>query len=322
MIVAKDGKVAFLVEFERGDAASMQHSLTPLKVCKNGGIKGHLLDSPTLPESAPGFNPVIAKSLLAVSQPPPTLSRAPAVDSNSNNSKPIPQTIVNNTPASSPITRQPSLGAYSQSAYQRKQSFPGSTPTTPSHPKPTAVLPVEQPKSLVQPLSAAPIRAPSISHPACPQPIRVASMDGVNNKLPHPMGLLDFSAGSYEVVLLLDSREVKNGNQRDFFQQALAEKGINVERRSLELGDFMWIAKRQGTQNLILSVGLHINLFCIAACETGAIHDEENEIVLDFVLERKTLDDLVASIKDGRFKEQKVGCWNFLFYVFLHRTDC
>ena len=37
--------------------------------------------------------------------------------------------------------------------------------------------------------------------------------------------------------------------------------------------------------------------------------DTAEEIVLDFIVERKRLDDLAGSIKDGRFREQKV--WTF-----------
>ena len=38
---------------------------------------------------------------------------------------------------------------------------------------------------------------------------------------------------------------------------------------------------------------------------------EQREVILDFILERKRMDDLASSIIDGRFKEQKV---NFIFY--------
>ena len=34
---------------------------------------------------------------------------------------------------------------------------------------------------------------------------------------------------------------------------------------------------------------------------------EERELVLDYIIERKRMDDLAASIVDGRFKEQKVN---------------
>ena len=35
---------------------------------------------------------------------------------------------------------------------------------------------------------------------------------------------------------------------------------------------------------------------------------ERRELVLDYIVERKRMDDLCSSIKDGRFKEQKVSC--------------
>ncbi len=35
---------------------------------------------------------------------------------------------------------------------------------------------------------------------------------------------------------------------------------------------------------------------------------ERRELVLDYIVERKRMDDLCSSIKDGRFKEQKVLC--------------
>ena len=33
---------------------------------------------------------------------------------------------------------------------------------------------------------------------------------------------------------------------------------------------------------------------------------DRRELVLDYIVERKRMDDLCSSIKDGRFKEQKV----------------
>ena len=53
---------------------------------------------------------------------------------------------------------------------------------------------------------------------------------------------------------------------------------------------------------------------------------KRRELVLDYVIERKRMDDLCSSIKDGRFKEQKVTHWKMqvitlivysLFYVLL-----
>ena len=66
------------------------------------------------------------------------------------------------------------------------------------------------------------------------------------------------------------------------------------------------------------------------ARKKGVGPDEQKEVVLDSILERKTLDDLVGSIKDGRFKEQKVGPafftknrhFHFCYYLYLVIYTC
>ena len=47
---------------------------------------------------------------------------------------------------------------------------------------------------------------------------------------------------------------------------------------------------------------------------------QKNEIVLPFIIERKRMDDLASSIKDGRFREQKfrlkqTGFKNLIYLV-------
>lgn len=59
----------------------------------------------------------------------------------------------------------------------------------------------------------------------------------------------------------------------------LTEYDILFEVRRLKIGDFAWIAKCKRTNN---------------------------ELVIPYIIERKRMDDLCASIKDGRFHEQKV----------------
>lgn len=98
--------------------------------------------------------------------------------------------------------------------------------------------------------------------------------------------LITWPAGTYEILCLVDTREMKDAKSRDFIAEELRMKGVNVERRSLELGDVAWVAKRKGTYN-----------------QTPT---EVNTVVLDFIVERKRLDDLVSSLTDGRFHEQKV----------------
>ncbi|KAI8575381.1 hypothetical protein K450DRAFT_262153 [Umbelopsis ramanniana AG] len=99
----------------------------------------------------------------------------------------------------------------------------------------------------------------------------------------------DFSAiqcrsyppGSFEVVLVLDSREIKSRRDRDYMRDMLHQRNVTVDVRSLELGDAIWVARQ--------------------CTDDGPV----DELFLDMVLERKRMDDLVSSIKDGRFKEQK-----------------
>jgi len=92
-----------------------------------------------------------------------------------------------------------------------------------------------------------------------------------------------FPAGSYEVIMVLDTREIESKSSRDNFSEAIRSKGINVETRALRLGDVLWIARRR-----------------------DGLGGEEDECVLDYVVERKRLDDLCHSIKDGRYTEQCV----------------
>ena len=94
-----------------------------------------------------------------------------------------------------------------------------------------------------------------------------------------PFTSIVYPSNSYDIIFILDSREVKSTKHREYIQEALIRSAVPVERRALELGDMFWIARHRETKQ---------------------------EIALDFIIERKRLDDLVNSIKDGRFHEQKV----------------
>ncbi|WYZ42862.1 hypothetical protein EsH8_VI_000561 [Colletotrichum jinshuiense] len=93
--------------------------------------------------------------------------------------------------------------------------------------------------------------------------------------------------GSFTVHLALDIREVRAVKDRDYMQEELTKKGVKPIMRALEIGDAQWIAKCHDPTALSHHGG------------------EGDEIVLDWIVERKRLDDLVSSIKDGRFHEQK-----------------
>lgn len=93
--------------------------------------------------------------------------------------------------------------------------------------------------------------------------------------------------GSFTVHLVLDNREVRTKDDRDYIADELTKKGTKPLVRPLELGDFFWVAKCHDP-DLLSRYG-----------------EDGSEICLDWIVERKRLDDLVGSITDGRFQEQK-----------------
>ncbi|KAI9740889.1 MAG: Crossover junction endonuclease mus81 [Claussenomyces sp. TS43310] len=92
---------------------------------------------------------------------------------------------------------------------------------------------------------------------------------------------------TFTVELVLDVREIRAKEDRDYMSIELTKKGVKPIMRALELGDAQWVAKCHDPHFL---------------SRNGA---EGDEVVLDWIVERKRLDDLVGSIKDGRFHEQK-----------------
>ena len=93
--------------------------------------------------------------------------------------------------------------------------------------------------------------------------------------------------GSFTIRLVLDNREIHSRDQRDYISDELTSLGHKPLIRPLPLGDIFWVA--------VLNDETHL-----------ARHGEAGtEIALDWIVERKRLDDLVGSITDGRFSEQK-----------------
>lgn len=71
----------------------------------------------------------------------------------------------------------------------------------------------------------------------------------------------------------------KSKRSLDATIQSLEQHKITYEVRRLSVGDFMWICRDT--------------------------RDASIELVLPYIVERKRMDDLASSIKDGRFHEQK-----------------
>ncbi|XP_014662664.1 PREDICTED: crossover junction endonuclease MUS81-like isoform X2 [Priapulus caudatus] len=92
------------------------------------------------------------------------------------------------------------------------------------------------------------------------------------------------SPGSFDIVLCVDNGETRLGHMC----QELKLNGVDFDVRKLQVGDFLWIAR----EKILPKPGqLRVPV--------------RKELTLDFVIERKRMDDLAGSIVDGRFREQK-----------------
>ncbi|KAH7270237.1 uncharacterized protein BKA55DRAFT_496937 [Fusarium redolens] len=155
---------------------------------------------------------------------------------------------------------------------------------------PTSAQPVNpnfQPESNHRPRSPSieisePVKAPSEYQNVVSDGPTVLDDNSLPNFTP-----IRLPPGSFTVHLVLDVREVRAKTDRDYMQEELAKLGAKPIMRSMELGDAQWIAKCNDPSLLVAQ---------------GA---EGDEVILDWIVERKRLDDLVGSIKDGRFHEQK-----------------
>ncbi|XP_048330077.2 crossover junction endonuclease MUS81 isoform X2 [Ziziphus jujuba] len=86
----------------------------------------------------------------------------------------------------------------------------------------------------------------------------------------------------YEVILILDDREqfaTQGSRCRRIIENIRSQFKIQIQVRRLPVGDGIWIAR-------------HKYLY--------------TEYVLDFIVERKNIDDLRCSIRDNRYKDQKL----------------
>nr|CAG4647054.1 EOG090X06E6 [Megafenestra aurita]SVE92395.1 EOG090X06E6 [Megafenestra aurita] len=104
----------------------------------------------------------------------------------------------------------------------------------------------------------------------------------------HARDMVTLKAGEYEIILCVDCAEVSGSsgsgnNQKEAAAKAFQNCGVPYDVRKLTIGDYLWICKPKGSSGV----------------------GTDRELVLPYVVERKRMDDLVSSMKDGRFKEQK-----------------
>ncbi|XP_036356840.1 crossover junction endonuclease MUS81-like isoform X2 [Octopus sinensis] len=77
-------------------------------------------------------------------------------------------------------------------------------------------------------------------------------------------------------------RQNSKSNANKPIMTELIKNGVNCMLRKLNVGDFLWVARSKHSQN-----------------------EKPVELVLNYIVERKRMDDLSGSIVDGRFREQK-----------------
>lgn len=92
--------------------------------------------------------------------------------------------------------------------------------------------------------------------------------------------------GTFDIILCVDNCEFygSSSNDKNLLPE-LIKNGVKCNLRKLHVGDFLWIAQER----------------------VYSTHGPSNprELVLNYIVERKRMDDLSKSITDGRFREQK-----------------
>jgi ERCC4-type nuclease len=96
-----------------------------------------------------------------------------------------------------------------------------------------------------------------------------------------PLDDLVRGGDEWEIVLLLDHREVLSRRNRDILERKLLEVNVTCEVRSLNVGDVQWVARRYRG------------------------FEAAEEFMLNVIVERKEVTDLSGSIIDRRYNEQK-----------------
>ena len=107
------------------------------------------------------------------------------------------------------------------------------------------------------------------------------------------------SPETFEIILLIDSREQYSLGSSDLKKTAILAEFINrnlkCQMMKLPVGDFAWMVREKTSDD---EFG-----FCSS-------QEAKKELMLDFVVERKRYDDLASSIKGGRWGEQKYRLLN------------
>uniref|UniRef100_H3C4X1 Crossover junction endonuclease MUS81 n=1 Tax=Tetraodon nigroviridis TaxID=99883 RepID=H3C4X1_TETNG len=120
--------------------------------------------------------------------------------------------------------------------------------------------------------------------------------DGLTNKGESSQGISGkpntdcLLPGTYEIILCVDVIETTGGSnhRKQELVKELQRNGVPFDIRKLNVGDFLWVAREK-----------------VPPVPGQLQAPRGRELVLDYIIERKRIDDLCGSIIDGRFREQK-----------------
>ncbi|XP_052251235.1 crossover junction endonuclease MUS81-like isoform X3 [Dreissena polymorpha] len=118
----------------------------------------------------------------------------------------------------------------------------------------------------------------------------IKSLSSIGSDATDQTPLFVLRPGEFDIVLCIDNAEFygsSKGSSKTLFPD-LIKNGVECDLRKLHVGDILWVA-REKTR---LAPG-------VLGRPAG------RELVLNYIIERKRMDDLVSSCIDGRYKEQK-----------------
>ncbi|XP_029124879.1 crossover junction endonuclease MUS81 [Cajanus cajan] len=127
-----------------------------------------------------------------------------------------------------------------------------------------------------------PLRACSTADQPMQNPNKDELLSKMNILNVPPLSLGERFEDAYDIILILDDREqfaTQGSRSRKIIENIRSQFKIQIEVRRLPVGDGIWIARHKAF---------------------------DSEYVLDFIVERKKIDDLRSSIRDNRYKDQKL----------------
>lgn len=160
--------------------------------------------------------------------------------------------------------------------------------------------PAKQPKRIIKKTTSAGAKLGTSS--STQQPTTISTLLGIvdapmNSHLTPPKSVQTLQPGSFHITLCIDNAEASRSTQKVLLDH-LTKNSISFDIRKLNIGDFLWTVRRKELNFCTSMTLLHLS---------AKDKNIQIEAILDYIVERKRLDDLSKSIIDGRYNEQKVS---------------